>query len=353
MKLLPVEHASELSLAGPQTQWLIEELWAEQAVGILGGEPKCCKTFLALDMAVSVASGTPCLRQFPVRQKGSVLLFPAEDSLAVVRQRLEGICAAASLSLASLPIEVITAPVVRLDRESDTTLLANTVQNLKPSLLILDPLIRLHRADENDATQMASLLSFLRQLQRAFELAIVVVHHARKAASGRPGQGLRGSSELHGWGDSNLYLRRRGDRLTLCTEHRAAASRDNIHLQLLEEGSALSLSLRPSEQPHNDSSPSKPTAAQRVREVLGQLDRPANIQEIRKLCAMRMASVCSAITELSETGIVVKQTEGYQLQSRDQTQEAVSESVSLSRPIQTMGNGNGKERISQQTLPGF
>src|ERR1700737_329511 len=110
MNLLPVQRASQLSTAGPQTQWLVEGLWAEQAVGILGGEPKCCKSFLALDMALSVAAGSPCLRQFPVERPGSVLLFPAEDSLAIVRQRLEGIALAAGLSLTSLPIEVITAP---------------------------------------------------------------------------------------------------------------------------------------------------------------------------------------------------------------------------------------------------
>jgi len=61
--LLPVQRASQLSTTGPQTHWLIEGLWAEQAVGILGGEPKCCKSFLALDMALSIASGAHCLRQ--------------------------------------------------------------------------------------------------------------------------------------------------------------------------------------------------------------------------------------------------------------------------------------------------
>ena len=351
MNLLPVERAAELSLAGPQTQWLIEELWAEQAVGILGGEPKCCKTFLALDMAVSVASGTPCLRQFAVREKGGVLLFPAEDSLAVVRQRLEGICVAANLSLASLPIEVITAPVLRLDRESDTTLLANTVQSIKPGLLILDPLIRLHRADENDATQMAALLSFLRHLQRTFALAIVVVHHARKGASARPGQGLRGSSELHGWGDSNLYLRRRGESLTLCTEHRAAASRDDIRLRLAEEGEALSLSLCSPDEAEGTTGRSQPSPEQRVVEALAQVDRPVSLSQLRKLCAMRTASVCAALGELTETGIVIKQSEGYQLQ--DRAQGNASESVSLSDPIQSGGNGNGKCQPIQQTLPGF
>jgi hypothetical protein len=79
-----------LSVTGPH-QWLVQGLWSDQAVGILGGEPKCCKSFLALDLAVSVAAGTPCLRRFAVRRTGPVLLFPAQDSLAVVRRRLEGI----------------------------------------------------------------------------------------------------------------------------------------------------------------------------------------------------------------------------------------------------------------------
>ncbi len=178
--LLPVQRASQLSTTGPQTHWLIEGLWAEQAVGILGGEPKCCKSFLALDMALSIASGAHCLRQFPVRRQGSVLLFPAEDSLAVVRQRLEGIAVAAGLALSPLPIEVITAPTLRLDLSADRQRLANTIAAIKPTLLILDPLIRLHRVDENDASQIAGLLSFLRELQRQFQLAVLVVHHARK-----------------------------------------------------------------------------------------------------------------------------------------------------------------------------
>ena len=53
--------------SAPRTQrWLVTGLWSEEAVGIVGGEPKCCKSFLALDLAVAVASGTACLRHFPV-----------------------------------------------------------------------------------------------------------------------------------------------------------------------------------------------------------------------------------------------------------------------------------------------
>ena len=69
----------------------LTDLWSADAVGIVGGEPKCCKSFLALDLAVAVASGTPCLRRFSVPQPGRVLLYAAEDALHIVRSRLEEI----------------------------------------------------------------------------------------------------------------------------------------------------------------------------------------------------------------------------------------------------------------------
>jgi len=327
---LPVQRASHLGCHGPQTQWLVQGLWSDQAVGILGGEPKCCKSFLALDVAVSVASGAACLRQFPVRRTGKVLLFPAEDSLAVVRQRLEGIACAAQVGFDALPVEVITAPSLRLDTSTDRQRLSDTVQNLQPILLILDPLIRLHRLDENDATQIATLLSYLRELQRQFQVAVILVHHARKDSnSSRPGQALRGSSELHGWGDSNLYLRRKGSQLTLSTEHRAAPSQDHIPLQLTQSGSALSLSLL--DQPEAQL-PADPTPVDRVRQTLAALQNPVPVQQLRKLCGIRTAAVCSALEELSQLGEVTRLARGYQLKPP----------FPVSRPIDPQGNGNGK-----------
>jgi len=327
---LPVQRASQLECHGPQTQWLVEDLWTEQAVGILGGEPKCCKSFLALDVAVSVASGAACLRQFPVRRSGPVLLFPAEDSLPVVRQRLEGIAAAAQVPFASLPVQVITAPSLRLDAATDQERLAHTVQQQRPVLLILDPLIRLHRVDENDASQIAALLSYLRELQRRFQLAVMLVHHARKdSQSSRPGQALRGSSELHGWGDSNLYMRRKGSQLTLSTEHRAAASQDHIPLQLTQSGSVVALQVvdRSSIPPEAPLSPTE-----RVRQALAQLQQPVPVQQLQKLCGIRTATICSALAELSNSGQVVHDARGYQLKLP----------LPVSNPIDPKGNGNGK-----------
>jgi hypothetical protein len=253
--------------------------------------------------------------------------------LAIVRQRLEGIAAAACVPFDSLAVEVITAPSLRLDTPTDRERLSNTVQARRPILLILDPMIRLHRVDENDATQIAGLLSYLRQLQRQFQLAVVLVHHARKDSHGsRPGQALRGSSELHGWGDSNLYLRRKGDQLTLATEHRAAPSQDHISLQLQQTASALSLSVL---QQAYCPAGAEPTGIERVRHALSQLGTPAPVQQLRKLCGMRTAAVCSALGQLAQSGEVCHDSKGYQLKLP----------FPVSRSMDPQGNGNGKHSL--------
>jgi len=269
-------------------------------------------------MAVSVAGGVPCLRRFAPAQTGRVLLFAAEDALHVVRQRLAGIAAAAGRALADLDIHVITAPTVRLDVERDRDALAATIAALKPKLLVLDPFVRLHRIDENLSGEVAPLLAYLRELQRRHHLAVVLVHHARKGgAKMRAGQALRGSSEFHAWGDSNLYLRRHGEQLTLSVEHRAAASITALSLQLAVDGDAVALAAldRGGAEPAASAAPAAPSAAptvqQKIEAQLAAAAAPLTAAAIRKLCRIRNATLTAALTDLVAAGRVRKDTTGY------------------------------------------
>jgi hypothetical protein len=186
-------------------------------------------------MSLSVATGTACLNRYEVPQPGPVLVYLAEDSLAIVRERVEGIARHRGLQLDSVPLHVITAPVLRLDRDPHRTQLRETARRLRPRLLLLDPLVRLHGIDENHAGEVAELLAYFRSLQRELDLSVVLVHHTRKNAPGgtAAGVGLRGSSDIHAFGDSNLYLRRTSDRLMLSSEHRAAAAARSVYLDLV------------------------------------------------------------------------------------------------------------------------
>lgn len=313
---LPTLPAHRLAERPRERRWLIDELWADEAVGIVGGEPKCCKSFLALDMAVAVAGGVPCLRRFAPAQTGRVLLYAAEDALHVVRSRLAGIAAAAGRDFAELDIHVITAPSVRLDVERDRDALVETIVELSPKLLVLDPFVRLHRVDENLSSEVAPLLAYLRELQRCFHLAVVLVHHARKGgAKMRAGQALRGSSEFHAWGDSNLYLRRAGEQLTLSVEHRAAASITALSVQLAVDGEAVALIAdHPPADPAQGLAPpiaGSPTTEQTLEAHLAAATSPMTASALRKLCRVRNATVTAALADLVAAGRVRKDATGY------------------------------------------
>jgi hypothetical protein len=311
MTQLPVEPAYRLAERSEEHRWLVTGLWSEQAVGIVGGEPKCCKSFLALDLAVAVAGGVPCLRRFAVPRAGRVLLFAAEDALHIVRRRLEGISAAAGVALANLDIQVITAPTLRLDLDADRRNLAETVARLQPRLLILDPFVRLHRIDENASGEVAPLLAYLRELQRRHDVAVLVVHHAKKGGGGvRAGQALRGSSEFHAWGDSNLYLRRDGDDLSLSVEHRAAPSMPPITIELAQRGTALALEVVDRRDP---ATPPPSSLDERITATLAGADAALPFAELRACCRVRATTLYERLAVLAETGRVVKTDDGYRL----------------------------------------
>ncbi|MGH9391038.1 MAG: AAA family ATPase, partial [Vicinamibacteria bacterium] len=147
----PVLRASQIPREAQVRRWLIEHLWGASAVGIIGGNPKCCKSWLALEMAVSVATGSKCLGRYEVLDRGPALIYLAEDSLPMLRERLSSLSRYHGVELSALDLDVITAPAIRLDLARDQVRLEKTVRSLRPRLLVLDPLVRLHRLDENSA----------------------------------------------------------------------------------------------------------------------------------------------------------------------------------------------------------
>lgn len=312
---LQVLQASRVPAADPETPvWLIDQLWAPQAVGLIGGAPKSCKSWLALEMALSVASGQPCLGRFEAMETGPVLLFAAEDSPRQVRARLEGLARARGVDFSSLDVHLIMEPQLRLDIAEDQSRLLAAMEVRRPRLLILDPFVRLHRIDENSAADVSALLADLRAWQRRLGIAIVLVHHTRKSnGEATGGSALRGSSDLHAWGDSNLYVRRSGDDLVLSREHRWARSGDPLTLRLVEaDGSPPHLEVRPPAD--SESAPSAvPDMGSQVLAVLRSAARPMTQDEIRDALKVRNHRVYEILCQLRLEGKVMKTPRGWAL----------------------------------------
>jgi hypothetical protein len=336
---LPVLRAAELDELDATRRWLIDELWARAGVGIIGGAPKCGKSWLGLDLAVSVASGTPCLDTFAVAEPGGVLVYMAEDAAPVVKARLAGLCQHRGLALAALPLFVITAPTLRLDLPRDQHRLAETVRHLTPRLLVLDPFVRLHRINENQASEVAALLGYLRELQRTHDLAVAVVHHARK--NGGPtggGQSLRGSGDFFAWVDTALSLRRHRQQLVLAVEHRAARAPAPVPLALVGTEHDLHLAIVGGEEPGAPATP--PAPADLDTAVLGALAHApaAGLPRgtLRAALRVRNERLGEALTRLAAAGHIARDGDAW-------VRRAVPAPITTA-PTPRNGNGNGGVR---------
>lgn len=302
---LPTRRVADIQLDEAAQRWLVHSLWSEQAVGFIGGAPKSCKSWFGLDLAVSVASGTACLGRFEVAHKGPTLVYLAEDSLDQVRRRIEGLCRHRGLDIGQLDLHVVTAASVRLDLEDDQRRLAATLNQLRPALLLLDPLVRMHRIDENSSADISRLLGLLRQLQRQHAVAIAVVHHMSKRTRAQLGQALRGSTDLHAWSDSSAYLVRRRGRLVLTLEHRSAAAPDPIGIELVGNEADTHLQTRAPDSDEDDlATPPPSPIAEQLRNRLAAASDPLTRAELRAALRVNNQRLGDALQQLERDGIL-------------------------------------------------
>lgn len=288
------------------TPWLIEGLWGRAACGFVSGPPKQGKTWLALDMAVAVASGTDCMGEFPVSDPGPVVAFFAEEHPSALRGRIARLAAARGIAIDDLDLTLVNEVSLRLDVSADLARLRKLVRRIRPKLLVLDPLVRLHRRAESDAGGMSQITGDLRELQREFDVSVMVVHHARKGRKkDKGGQELRGSGDLHAWADSSIYLDGKSP-AGILVEHRAASPL---------AGRALVLNIGEHEadvQAVDDRR--RPPREEVLSSVLQCFEEGMTAtQDIAKKLGMRKADVIAACSELVTTGRLRKVERLYRL----------------------------------------
>lgn len=312
---LRIVQAAELEAATPEAQWLVRDVWSRSSVGLVGGQPKLGKSWFALDLAVSVASGTPCLGHFAVDDPGRALVYLAEDALPQQRSRLDALCEHRGIAIGSLNLHVVTEPVLRLDLADDRERLHAAAARLRPKVLVLDPLVRLHRLDENRAQEISGVLSFLRELQRAHDMSVVLVHHASKKHRARPGQALRGSSDIHAFGDDLVHLAPHNDtELVLSIEHRSAPAPPPLRVRLVsrEDGRQTHLELVAKPVATTVAAPVGPPE-ERLLALLHGATAPMTRQDLRERLRINNQRLGDMLVALERRGRITRTSAGWAL----------------------------------------
>jgi AAA domain len=208
---------AEVDAAGPR-RWLVRGIWPSGAYGVHAAEMKAQKTWNALDLAVSVASGTAWLNTLPVDDRGAVVVFAGEGGKGSIVRRIRAICTSRTLHAEDLPIHICVRAPHLADNEH-LALMASHLDAVKPTLVILDPLyLALGGADGRDLYAMGRLLEAPQHIcEKAGAALFVVTHFNRREGNGPSRFTGAGPAE---WGRvliGSTVVRRSTDPTTLAT----------------------------------------------------------------------------------------------------------------------------------------
>ena len=204
--------------------WLVRGFWGRRSHGIVAGMPKCFKSTLVHDLIISVASGTNFLGRFPVEEPGPVLVIQNENADYIMKDRTEKIILDRGLVGEAhrinrrhvqvefppdLPITFINQQGFTLSNEDHRRQIELLVQELKPVLVVFDPLYLMFEGDLNSSKDLNPVLNWLLSLKTDYHTSVLVVHHYNKGSQQgqlKGGARMAGSVMLYGWVESAWYI---------------------------------------------------------------------------------------------------------------------------------------------------
>lgn len=178
-------------------EFVVDNLLA-QGLYILAGAPKVGKSWLALDMCLSIAKGEKVLGQ--QTSKGTALYLCLEDSYVRIQNRLYEITDETAERLHF----VIMSELIGKGLEEQITGFKNEHSDLK--VVFIDTLQMVRNESDSSYSSDYKELSVLKSLAYKLEIAIVVVHHTRKCSDSDPFNMISGSTGLSRCVDGSMVL---------------------------------------------------------------------------------------------------------------------------------------------------
>ena len=216
-------------LAEPKPpKWLIHRYLEESSLACLFGASGTMKSFVALDMGLCLATGTPW-HGHDVGEPGPVFYVCGEGFNGVAR-RIQAWLLSNHADPNTTPFYVSSKPVEFLNSESLTDAMTAidglSQEHGAPRIIIIDTLARCFGpGDENSTRDMNAFVAAMDEVKNKFNCTVLVVHHTGLAAGDRG----RGSSALYGGLDFEYKLETKNDlRVLSCTKTKDGAKLPDI-----------------------------------------------------------------------------------------------------------------------------
>jgi hypothetical protein len=213
----------------PPVEYAIDGFVVSRGLSLLYGNSGIGKTFVALDMALSIASGMPWMGR--ETRHGRVLFVETEGAFGLA-ERNESWQLRHGAAI-NPDIGYVLEPVNLLDPKQVNEFIRG-VQAFQPYQIFLDPLARLMEGgDENSGVDMGKSIGAMRRIATETGAGVLLVHHQGKNASKKE----RGHSSLGGALDIRMRVTRNGDTIkVLVDKDRDRPTGMSAHMKLVPIG---------------------------------------------------------------------------------------------------------------------
>jgi hypothetical protein len=230
--LLHVGQIASTVDAAPSPGWLWRRMWPGDAYGVLSAGWKVGKTWMMLDAAVSVASGSPWLGTFPTDRTGRVFVFLGEGGARKMTRRGRAVAAHYGHRWDDLPIDMAER-VPTLTNDEHVAALAAELEDARPVLVIIDPLyLAAGGADHKSLYGMGEVLRPAQVACQDVGAALLVAHHHNRDRSGKGSERMSGAGPAE-WGRVLVSVERKGENVDTDT------GRSDVSLELSFEGDEI------------------------------------------------------------------------------------------------------------------
>ncbi len=221
----------------PPLDWLIDGCVPSGAFAVLYGPSGAGKTFLALDLALSVSAA---VRWLGHDVRGGPTLYVAAEGIGGLAQRVKAWRSArAECDLSG--VRFLPDAVNLLDERAVSSLLADIADmDLPPALIVLDTLARcIPGADENSAQDVGRAVAAIDRIRAATGATVLLIHH-----TGKNGDSERGSSALRGAADTMLAVSNDDGLIRVeCAKQKDDVPFDRLYARLVSSGDSAFIGL--------------------------------------------------------------------------------------------------------------
>ena len=205
-----------LKYSNYEVDWTISGWLPSDTILFMVAPPSSYKTWLLMDLAVSVAGGFKFLGNFPVNKKGPVLIFQQEDyhgqtvsRLATIIQSKYSQLKENDMYMPDLPIYIQTSRNLAFNNKDRVNELEELIKKYSPKLVLIDPLYSAIPIDDY-MSKGAEYMFPLKTFRDKYGCSFVLSHHSKKStdSSNIDRSDLWGSQFLNAFLESGWQIRK-------------------------------------------------------------------------------------------------------------------------------------------------